>query len=125
MCHSKELNHKINRLHERGLRVVYKDSGLTFEELIEKDKSFTIHERNLQKLATEMYKVKHNLCPKPIQDIFTKTIRGKSEWVLPRVRTVNRGIETKRYRGPLTWESVPEDIKNSASLELFKERIKN
>ena len=70
MCHSRNLNHKINKLHERSLRLVYKNSNLTFEQLLEKDKSFTIHERNLQKLAVEMYKVKHKLCPKPIQDLF-------------------------------------------------------
>ena len=61
MCHSRELNHKINHLHERALRVVYKNNSLTFNQLLEMDKAFTIHERNLQKLATEMYKVKHNL----------------------------------------------------------------
>ena len=71
MCHSRDLNQKINKLHERALRVVYKNSDLTFEGLLEKDKSFTIHERNLQRLATEMYKVKHNLSPKPVQEIFT------------------------------------------------------
>ena len=48
MCHSRGLNQKINKLHERALRVVYKNSELTYEELLEIDKSFTIHEQNLQ-----------------------------------------------------------------------------
>ena len=51
-------------------------------------------------------------------------MRGNSEWVLPRVKTVNRGIETIRYRGPMTWELVPEEIKKCKSLNLFKEKIK-
>ena len=63
MFHSRSLNNRINKLHERGLRLVYKDSHLTFEELLHKDKSFTIHHRNLQKLATEMYKIHNNLSP--------------------------------------------------------------
>ena len=124
MCHSRGLNHRINKLHERALRVVYKNDNLTFEELLEMDNSFTIHERNLQKLATEMYKVKHNLCPKPFQDLFTPTIRGTNEWVIPRVVGVNKGLETIRYRGPLTWKLVPEEIKESKSLLIFKEKIK-
>ena len=125
MCHSRDLNHKINKLHERALRVVYKNRDLTFQQLLEKDNSFTIHERNLQKLAIEMYKVKHNLCPKPFQELFTPAIRGNNEWVIPRVKTVNKGLETIRYRGPKTWELVPEEIKNSKSLPVFKDKIKD
>ena len=61
MHHSRTLNNKINKLHERALRLVYKDHISTFEELLLQDGSFTIHHRNFQKLAMEMYKVKHNL----------------------------------------------------------------
>ena len=67
MFHSRKLNHKINRLHERALRLVYKDKMLSFQELLEKDDSVTIHHRNLQRLATEMYKIKNNLSRVPIQ----------------------------------------------------------
>ena len=127
MCCSRTQNNMINRFHERALRVVYKNSKLTFENLLEKDKSFTIHERNVQKLAVEMYKVKHNLCPKPFQELFSKATHGKHEWVLPRVKKVNSGDyqkETIRYRGPKTWEIVPNEIKLSKSLKSFKEKIK-
>ena len=48
---------KINRLHERCLRIIYCDKQSSFEELLEKDSSVSIHERNIQILATEMYKV--------------------------------------------------------------------
>ena len=75
-CITVELNRKINRLHKRTLRVVYKNNDLTFEELL-MDLSFTRPERNLQKLATEMSKVKHNICPNTIQELFTPAIGGK------------------------------------------------
>ena len=58
MFHNRTLNHKINKLHERALRIVYKDENLTFQELLDKDGSVTVHHRNLQKLAIEMYKIK-------------------------------------------------------------------
>ena len=60
MFHSRTLNNKINRLHEQALRLVYQDHNLTFEELLRKDGSFTIDQRNIQKLAMEMYKIKHD-----------------------------------------------------------------
>ena len=47
MFHSRSLNNRINHIHERALRIVYKDYYSSFEELLEKDKSFTIHERNI------------------------------------------------------------------------------
>ena len=57
MFHCRTLNNRINKLHERALRLVYKNSTLTFEQLLEMDNSFTIHHRNIQKLAIEIYKV--------------------------------------------------------------------
>ena len=70
MSHSRTLNNRINRLHERALRLVYRDSKLSFEELLEMDESFTIHHRNLQKMATEMFKVKNNLSPSFMKSVF-------------------------------------------------------
>ena len=135
MFHSRKLNNRINSLHERALRVVYKDDNLTFEQLLERDKSFTIHERNLQKLAILMYKVKHKLCPQPIQDIFIQHsnpqgLRARDgddleKWLLPKARTVNYGIETLRFRGPVVWNLIPDHIKASKSLESFKSDIGN
>ena len=58
MCHSRELNNSINRLRERSSRVVYRDNISSFQELLFRDKSFTIHERNIQNLAIELFKVK-------------------------------------------------------------------
>jgi hypothetical protein len=42
MFHSRELNHKINRVHERALRLLYNDDA-TFEQLLIRDGSFTVH----------------------------------------------------------------------------------
>ena len=53
-------NHRINRLQERSLRILYKDDISAFEELLQQDNSVTIHRQNIQVLATEMYKVDNN-----------------------------------------------------------------
>ena len=56
------LNNMINKLQERALRILYKDDASSFIDLLEKDKSITIHERNIKLLAIEMSKVKNDIC---------------------------------------------------------------
>ena len=63
MFHSRKLNHKINHIYERALRLVYNDYTSTFENLLLMDGSVSIHHRNIQKVATEMFKAKSNLSP--------------------------------------------------------------
>ena len=67
MFHSRKQNHHINRIHKR---VVYKDHSSSFDELLEKDSSFKIHDRNFQKLVTEIFKVKMNLVPEIMKEVF-------------------------------------------------------
>ena len=61
MFHNRGVNNKINHLHEPSLQIVYKDNISSFEDLLKKDRSFTIHQRNIQSLAIELFKVKGNL----------------------------------------------------------------
>ena len=108
MFHSRTLNNKINRLQERALRVVYNNVSHTYQELLDLDNSVTIHHKNLQKLAIEMYKVKHNLSLPLINNLFKTNasghnLRNNRYWEVQRVRTISYGIETIRYRGPKTW----------------------
>ena len=53
------MNKKINRTHEKNFRIVYQDETSTFEEFFRKDNSIKIHARNLQTLATTMFKIKN------------------------------------------------------------------
>ena len=74
MFHSRKLNNRINKIHERSLRIVYDDSKSTFRELLNKDNSFTIHERNIQTLAIELYKVVNGISPQLMSGISTQKI---------------------------------------------------
>ena len=130
MFHSRALNRRINKLHERGLRMVYKDYELSFEELLRKDNSFCIHHRNLQKLATEMYKAYNDISPPLVKSIFPRrevpyNLRNSNPFQSSHVNTVFRGTETISFRGPKTWNLVPENIKNAKSLNEFKAKIRN
>ena len=55
---SRYVNNKINHLHKGSLRIAYKDKISLFKDLFKRDKSFTIHQKNIQSLAIELFKVK-------------------------------------------------------------------
>ena len=85
MFHSRQLNNKINKLHERALRTVHMDPTLNFEQLLNLDKSVCIHHRNLQRLSIEMYKIKEKLAPIPVQEPFLRyenehNLRNQRVW---------------------------------------------
>ena len=61
--HSRKNNNKIKYLHERCLRLIYSDKKSSYENLLEKDNLVSIHHKNIQALAIEMFKVKHKLYP--------------------------------------------------------------
>ena len=98
MFHSRQLNNRINRIHERALRIVYKDDVSSFENLLAKDESFTVHERNIQTLAIELYKVAYHLSPKIMEFIFPLKSQAvyadKSIFETINVKTVYWGTET-------------------------------
>ena len=62
---------KIIRLHEKALRIGFSDYyKSSFCELLEKDKSFSIHHQNIPSLAIEIYKYLHNFSPCIMNNIF-------------------------------------------------------
>ena len=72
MFHSKKLNSRVNKIHERGLRIVYQTFASLSTELLKQDNSITIHNRNIQLLATELFKVKNGFSPPFMNKIFVE-----------------------------------------------------
>ena len=70
MFHNRKLNNHINCIHERALRIAYQDHNSAFNELLANDGSFKIHDRNLQKLLIEIFKVKIKLAPEIMNEVF-------------------------------------------------------
>ena len=128
MLHSRTLNTRINRIHERALRIVYCDNISTFTELLEKDNSVTVHERNIQTLAIEVFKVLNGLSPKIMNEIFPiKDNIGhcsRFPFTTSNIRTVYYGTETISFLGPKIWSILPNEIKESESLIEFKNKIR-
>ena len=129
MCHGRDLNNKINNLHERALRIVYQDKKSSFETLLKRDKSVSSHIKNLQYLATEIFKVKNDLCPEIMKEIFifhepAYSLRSGNHLSRRNIRTTHYGIQTISNLGAKIWNLLPGEIKNDSSLSVFKTKIK-
>ena len=71
MNRNKSINKKINNLHERALKLIYCDHSSNFQELLQKDNSVTIHQRNIQAPAILMYKAVNNTAPTIVSELFS------------------------------------------------------
>ena len=126
MCHSCENNNKINRLRERCLIIIYNDKRSSFNALLEKDGSVSIHERNIKTLATEMVKVSKNLAPPQIHGIFRLkdqpqyNLRYNSLFSRPLVKSVYKGTESLLFLGPKVWYKLPDIYKDIPALNSFE-----
>ena len=76
--------------------LIYKDFSLTFNKFYEKDNSVCIHQRNLQKLALEIIKVKNNLAPDIMTALF---FSNKSDIKYFNTRCVLYGTELSEKSG--------------------------
>ena len=128
MFHSRTLNNCINKIHERAIRIVYRDNKSPFETLLEMDHSFTIHHRNIQKLGVELYKVAYGISPQIMRPIFPTRREIKYPWEnifqTFNVRTVAWGTESLSHLGPKIWSIIPLKLKKLSSLHKFRNAIR-
>ena len=125
MFHSRSLNNKINRIHERALRLVYQNN-LRFSELFDLDNSVKVHQKNLEVLVIEIYKVKNGIAPDIMNDIFELYLKSSSnQFRRENVKNIPYDIQFVRYLSPKIWELALNNIKYSNSLSKFKKLIKS
>ena len=107
----------------------YSDRSSSFEDQLKKDNSVSIHHRNIQALVIEMLKVKNNIAPEIIKELFAPKVspyelRNNNSFKRRRVNSVWHGTESVSYLGPKIWDLVPIETKESESLNGFKFKIK-
>ena len=125
----RQSNSLINKVHERALKLIYQHNS-NFEVLLEKQHDFSIYQRNLQVLMTEIYKIVNGIAPPIMNSLLTfhlnqHNFRNFQELSTKKRNTVNYGLETVTYRGFMTWEKLPSEYKLAGSLNAFKSKIKS
>ena len=108
----KYINDKINRLYTSY-----------FEGPLNKDNSFSIHERNIQSLAIKIYRFLNGLSPGFLNNVSHKSssnpyaLWNRQELYFRNPKTVRYGTETVLYMAPNIWSKVSKTIKIISSLE--------
>ena len=86
----------------------------------------SIHQRNLQIIAIEMFKVSNGLSPVLMNDIFklrseqTYNLRKLSQFYRPNVNSVYNGTESVSFLGPIIWDVVPNELKDKKPSSIQK-----
>ena len=119
---------KLERLQERGLRAVYRDRYASYQQLLETAELPKLLNRHLQDICILMCKVKYNLCPTYICNLFNNhnssySLRH-SDFSIPWHNTVTYGKHSLRSLGPRLWRTLTPDLTSAKTLNIFKSRIR-
>ena len=67
---SRQSNNLINKVHERSLRLTYRDETKDFQQILTEQNEITIHQRDLQVLMTEVYKIVNSIALPIMNSLF-------------------------------------------------------
>ena len=121
--------HKMNKIHERSLRLLLKNYNDNFQDLLRSSGDISIYQRCINLLLTEVYKYIHSLSPKIINEVFSTRVNiyhtRQFNVFETHIPTSNRcGLNSIPYKANQLWNLLPVNLKSSPSLTLFKNKIK-
>ena len=119
----------MNKIHEPSLRLLLKNYKDDFQDLLRSSGDISIHQRCINSLLTEVYKYIHGLSPEIMNEVFSTraNIYNTRQFNVfeTHIPTSNRyGLNSIPYKANQLWNLLPENLKSSPSLTLFKNKIK-
>ena len=125
---SKSSQSKTEKIHYRSLKMLTYDYNSDYKDLLEITETSTMEIKRLRTLALELFKTVNNLNPDFMKDIFylfpDQTHKKYDIFVHSR-NTASFGDKSLRALGPHVWNSLPENIKSTDTISVFKNFIKN
>ena len=115
---------RINSIHERCLHLIQQNYVSDFEVLLEIANQKPVHQKCIELRMTEVYKYLNGLSPDIMSDIFKlrENTFNLRNFIYLNIRIPEQ--KSIAYRASQFWKNVPEEIRNSTSLPVFKEKIK-
>ena len=120
---------RINSIHERCLRLIQQNYTSDFEVLRQNSGEKPVDQKCIELLMIGVYKYLNGLSPDIMSDILklrenTYSLRNFNIFESQNPRTKRFGLDSIAYRASQLWKNVPEEIRNSTSLPMFKKKIK-
>ena len=108
---------------------MYNDTITSFEELLVKDKTFTIHNQNIQSSAIEICKAMNNLPGENLSEFFVRNnhnynLCSRSELTVPSINTIFKGQNSISFFGSVIWNSIPAELWEINCFQVFISEIK-
>ena len=129
MLCSRNANNFINKTQERPLRLIKNDKTSTFEHLLQANNEITTHQRNVQVLMVEVFKMISGFAPPIMKDFSlfrenTHNIQNSQMISNESKKTVRHGLETVKYRALLLCANLTKKYKTATSLNSSKTKTK-
>ena len=120
---------KILKIHKRTLQIVYDVYDESYENLLSRSDDISIHQKQLRYLAIEVYKSLTMLNPGFMWNFFEinhipYNLRQGDLLPLPPAKSTRYGVNSLAFQGSLLWKKLRPQVKESQTLEEFKNRIK-
>ena len=119
----------LEHIHVRAAKLIYdiKDEKLTDEQILQKVGWRKLEYIYKRRILSVMYDIYYNKTPSTLTDMFSKgnnsTTKQRLNFQIKRPRT-EQGRASLLYRGPLTWNLIPHEIKSNPSKETFKRKLR-
>ena len=119
-----------NKINQRVRCFTYDEYKTKYEQLLASRNERTLYQRRFIAICSEIYKtIRKYLNPAYIHDIFAQRpsnypTRKPNDVFISKANRKTLGLNSMRIEGSKLWNLLPENIKMSSSLAIFKQRIK-
>ena len=124
---SSKSTNKMEKIQERALRFLYDDFTSSYDTLLKMTNRSTMTIMRLRSLCIEIFKTLKSLNPSYMTGIFKNRENKHSSRLnnieVPMVNQVTYGKNSLRALGPKIWNNLPDHIKCSENLRIFKKGI--
>ena len=129
LCNKTNLR-QLERIHCRALRFLYNDYDGSYDDLLRKGGHRSVKVLLMHSLATEVFKSLNEIGPSNMSAKFHRQehqyhVRNEFNLMQRSFKTIKHGYNSFNYLGAKVWNHLPNEIKSSPTLAIFKKRLVN